>query len=160
MKPHVICILLNNRLYCALYMLCSSKNSGPMTQATADIIQLISQGWTADIIWLEIWDHPVQLSHWLSQWQLTSTDSSRGAGDCCPKYLLNSWALDWFSYSTSAMKCNVRQSALCYNTLLHIISYYYINHYCILLLSLFLHCYYIVITHYYIHNYYVLLQNH
>ena len=163
-KPHVISILLNNRLYCAFCMLCSSKISGPMThwQATADIIHLISQGSTADIIWLEIWDHPVQLSQCLSQWQLTSADSSRlrGAGDCCPKYFMNSWVLDWFSDSICAMKCSVRQSALCYNTLLHIISYYYINHTYILLCSLFLHCYYNIITHYYISYYYILLQNH
>ena len=137
-----------------------AKIYGPMTQATADIIQLISQGWTADIIGLEIWDHPVQLSQWLSQQLLTSTDSRGGAGDCCPMYLMNSWALDWSRDSRRSMKCSVRQSDLSCNTLLHIISYYYINHYYELLRYLLLHCQYIVITHYFIHYYHVSLQNH
>ena len=117
-----------------------AKISGRMTQTTADIIQLISQGcqWTADIIGLEIRDHPVQLSQWLSQRRLTS------AGDCCPMYLMISWALDWSRDFRSAIQLSVRPLDLCYKTLLHIISYYYIHHYYVLLRSVFLHCFYIV----------------
>ena len=91
---------------------------------------------------------------------LTSADSSRGAGDCCPMYFMNSWALGWSSDPWSAIKCSGWQSDICYNTLLHIIPYYYIDHYYVLLCSLFLHNYYIIITHYYIGYYYVSLQIH
>ena len=111
-----------------------------MTQATTDIIQLISQGWTADIIWLEIWDHPVQLSQWLSQQRLrlTSANSSRGAGDCCPMYLLNSWALDWSSDSRTWSDSQPFVITHCY-ILYHIITLIIITYYYILY-------FYIVIT--------------
>ena len=60
------------------------------------------------------------------------------------------------------MKCSVRPSNLCYNTLLHIISndrIILLNY--VLLHSLFLNCYYIIIANcYYFHYYYVFLQNH
>ena len=94
-------------------------------------------------------------------------------------YLMNTWALDWSRDSRSAMTCSVRQSDLCYNTLLHIISYCYIDHYYILLRSLFyiviplllhiitftiiMYYYKIIITYYYIiitallHCYYIMI---
>ena len=116
-----------------------------MTQTTADIIQLISQGWTADIIGLEIWDHPVQLSQWLSQLRLTSADSSRRTGDCCTilHELLGAGLVP------RLQKCNKVKSETVRPLLPDIITYYIILLHSPLLriitfyiFTLFLHCFY------------------
>ena len=133
---------------------------------------------------------------------LANADSSKRAGDSCPMYFVNSRALGWSSDPWSAIKCSVRQQYICCYTLLHIILYYYIHlpispyihtvntsllhiitfavitHYCISLLcinSSLLHHYYIIITsllyhfyivitwlllHYYIHYHYIIINNY
>ena len=72
--------------------------------------------------------------------ELASADSSRGAGDGCLMYFVNS--LRWAGPAT---QCNEVQRVIVityFCTLLHIILYYYIHHYYILLLSLLIHYYY------------------
>ena len=81
---------------------------------------------------------------------LASADSSRGAGDGCPMYFVNSWALGWSRDSWSAMKCSVW-------SWLHIIFIYY-TLYCIItfIIITYYYCLHqnIIITHYCISYYY------
>ena len=115
---------------------------------------------------LEIQDHTVQLSQWLSQ--RCPSLQPRPCQDWFKQrgwrrlrmYIVNSWALGWSRDPGSAIKCSVRQSDICYYTLLHITLYYHFDHYYVLLRSLFLHCKYIIIISEYFGNYYTLSQNH
>ena len=115
---------------------------------------------------LEIQDHTVQLSQWLSQ--RCPSLQPRPCQDWFKQrgwrrlrmYIVNSWALGWSRDPWSAIKCSVRQSDICYYTLLHITLYYHFDHYYVLLRSLFLHCKYIIIISEYFGNYYTLSQNH
>ena len=83
---------------------------------------------------------------------LASADSNRGAGDGCPMYFMNSWALGWSSDPRSAMKYSV------WNFLLHFITYYVIWLQ-LLRISAF-HCYYVLLQiHCYVlshHNYIII----
>ena len=97
---------------------------------------------------------------------LTSADSSRGAGDCWQMYFVNSWALGWSSYPWSAINCPGCGSCYYhigyYYVFLQIHCYILLHHYYIIIASLLrlvpLQCYSIIITLYHIGYYYVLLR--
>ena len=75
--------------------------------------------------------------------ELTSADSSRGAGDCCRG---TSWIPGRCAGpATLKVQWSVASdiNPICYNILLHIISYHYIDHDHVLLRTLLLHCEYI-----------------
>ena len=128
-------------------------------QATADIIwyqqdgQLISLGWR--------------------YWTILFSYHS-GCRNCSSPVLIQAEGLEtaalctwwtpgpWTGPATPEVQWSVAWDSQNFviNTFLHIILYYYINHYYVLLCSLFLHCYDIIITHYYSHYYCLLLKIH